>query len=155
MIEISIAQLNDNRAVLTMLNQVTLDLIEKGIRQWRYPWSALTIKQQVSLQKRYLLKESAQLIGSFNLGSAIQVDEISLPERSLVLAEIVLDPLQQGIGYSQEVFKYCIQQADEHGLDLYLASPTENTKLTKLFKQYHFDFYKQAEKTCLYRYHPQ
>ena len=152
MIEISVAQLSEQRAIIKLLNELTLDLFEKGIRQWHYPWRAETIQQQLGAQRRYVVKEGNELIGSFLLTSGTHYDPFAFPQKSLVLAEINFLPNYQGLGFSKDVFNYAIQQARLHHLPLYLASPVKHPKLERLFTAAQFELADRSPLVYLYRY---
>ena len=118
MVEIRKAQLSEVRPVVSMLNQATLDLMEKGIRHWRYPWSAAKVKQQIGLQQRYLLIQGQDLLGSFTLASRRHYEEFTLANKGLILSELILMPEAQTLDNEQLVIAYATEQAVINTLDL-------------------------------------
>lgn len=153
MVEIRKAQLSEVRPVVSMLNQATLDLMEKGIRHWRYPWPTAKVKQQIGLQQRYLLIQGQDLLGSFTLASRRHYEEFTLANKGLILSELILMPEAQTLDNEQLVIAYATEQAVINKLDLYLASPVKEPGLMSDLDAHHFELWDRSPSTYLYRYY--
>lgn len=53
--EIRLAELEDFQHVLTILNEASLHLQQKGINQWDYPWDEDKILNQINSKQSYVL----------------------------------------------------------------------------------------------------
>ena len=62
---IRLATLDDKETVLDVLNKVTLDLHDKGIQQWEYPWDADRLAIEIQMNYVYVLLKNEHIAGTF------------------------------------------------------------------------------------------
>ena len=62
---IRLATLDERDIVVDVLNKVTLDLHDKGIQQWEYPWNADKMAIDIQMNHVYVLLKDEQIVGTF------------------------------------------------------------------------------------------
>ncbi|MFB7155756.1 hypothetical protein [Lysinibacillus sp. NPDC056232] len=63
--DIRLAKIDDFSQLLYILNEVTLNLQQKGIHQWEYPWDKNKIINQLKNNFLYVLLVEEEIIGTF------------------------------------------------------------------------------------------
>lgn len=132
---ITLAKIADINLVTSILNNVTLDLLEKGVRQWRYPWPQDSIKREIGLHNVYLVKSNEIVVGSFFLGTLQQIETLGVMRKALYLSRIAVLPDYQGLEYGKSILTYCESLGLSAGLEVYFDCWSGNDKLKQFYQQ--------------------
>ena len=65
--EIRLAEKDDERTIIELLNNVTLCLHQKNINQWTYPWDFEEINIDIKNINIYVITIDKQIVGTFSL----------------------------------------------------------------------------------------
>ncbi|WP_314061846.1 GNAT family N-acetyltransferase [uncultured Vagococcus sp.] len=132
---ITLAKISDINLVTAILNHVTLDLLEKGVRQWRYPWQQGDIKKEIGLHNVYLVKSNNEIVGTFFLGTQQQIESLGVMEKALYLWRIAVLPDYQGMDYGKTILRFCEELGLSSGLTVYLDCWSGNDKLKRFYQE--------------------
>lgn len=80
--KIRLAKLDDLQQLLYILNTATLDLQQKGIHQWEYPWDNNKIVNQIKNNFLYVLFLDKKIIGTFCINDLNNINEFSVEVKS-------------------------------------------------------------------------
>lgn len=131
---INLAKLADGKVVTRLLNKVTLDLLEKGDRQWAYPWQVDTIEKEIGRGNVYLLTKEQRLVGTFFLQTITALAPLNLPKKSLYLSKMAVLPKEQGQDLGHLILEYCRGISETHALPVYLECLLSNQELRVFFE---------------------
>ncbi|WP_216829775.1 GNAT family N-acetyltransferase [Alkalihalobacterium elongatum] len=141
MMQIRLAQVEDLQQVLSVLNKVSLDLQQKGIRQWDYPWDEDKILDQINSKYTYVLSlEERNIIGSFCIHDIQQINEFSVGLTSKYLSQIAILPNYQGRNFGSKITAFARSLAKERNQSLYLDCWAGNEKLKAFYSNNGFEY---------------
>lgn len=131
---IRLAQLGDLDDIMNVLNEVTLDLNNKGIYQWTYPWGLQDIKQEIEQKHIYLVLSDQTVIGTFSI-KEIKKEQFELMQvGDLYLYRIAISPKLQGKKLGIKIIQFAIQYASEQFKSFYLDCWNGNEKLRHFYQ---------------------
>ncbi len=133
--KIILAKIADIDLVTSILNRVTLDLLEMGIRQWRYPWQQASVKKEIGLHNVYLVKAEENIVGTFFLGTKQKIESLGVTRKALYLSHIAVLPDYQGMSFGNTVLRFCEEAGLIAGLPVYLDCWSGNEKLKRFYQQ--------------------
>ena len=125
---IRLATVEDLNNIEKLLNNVTIDLIEKGIEQWHYPWS---LSWSDGL---YVLEIDEVIIGTFSISSLN--DHIVFPlgnKGDLYLHTIAIYPRYQENKLGLNIIRYVKNIAESSNVDIYLDCWNGSNNLKKFY----------------------
>ncbi|MBP1041708.1 GNAT family N-acetyltransferase [Vagococcus sp. BWB3-3] len=134
-VKIILAKIADIDLVTSILNRVTLDLLEMGIRQWRYPWQPASVKKEIGLHNVYLVKVGEEVVGTFFLGTQQQIESLGVTRKALYLSRIAVLPDYQGMSFGTTILRFCEEAGVIAGLSVYLDCWSGNEKLKTFYQQ--------------------
>ena len=128
------AALPDAFPVAGLLDEVTIQLHQRGILQWEYPWDPNKIKEDIRLGRVWACWDDSFLAGTFSLRA--------------------LHPSYQGMGIGRTLIHFACHLADSAQKDLYLDCWAGNHSLRKFYSSAGFDpigiFSEQDYKICVF-----
>lgn len=132
--KIKLAEKNNSNSILQLLNTVTLNLHNRGINQWEYPWKFDEIQLEIKEGHTYIVTIDDEIIGVFSVkdvGSSDGIDFIKWS--SMYLYRIAILPQYQGNNIGYEIIKYAHTLAGNSNKTLYLDCWAGNEKLKKFY----------------------
>lgn len=125
---IRLATVEDLSSIEKLLNNVTIDLLKKGIKQWDYPWS---LNHSDGL---YILEENKVIIGTFSINRLDNYMTFPLGNKGdLYLHTIAIHPMYQGNKLGLDIIKYVKSLSENLNVDIYLDCWNGNTNLKKFY----------------------
>jgi len=139
--EIRLADKDDIRTIVELLNNVTLCLHQKNINQWTYPWDSEEIVIDIKNRNIYVITIDKLIVGTFSLKDMDTnvVLHISEPN-NLYLYRIAILPQYQGKNVGLKVIKYACETSINSRKKLYLDCWSGNDKLKIFYSKAGFDF---------------
>ncbi|CAG9610609.1 GNAT family N-acetyltransferase [Pseudoneobacillus rhizosphaerae] len=131
--QIRLAKMNDLQKILSILNEATLDLQQKGIDQWDYPWNKNKIVNQIKNNSSYVLLDDDKIIGTFCITDIDHINEFSVNVGSNYLSQIAILPMFQGRKFGSEITNFSCSFAKEQNKTLYLDCWAGNEKLKEFY----------------------
>lgn len=131
---ITLARIADTSQVTSILNEVTLDLLEKGVRQWHYPWAQADIKKEIGLKNVYLVVDEGLIVGTFSIGTRQRIETLGIKEKALYLSRIAVLPDFQGMDYGKIILNFCQELGLSNRLAVYLDCWSGNDKLKQFYR---------------------
>ena len=151
------AALPDAFPVAGLLDEVTIQLHQRGILQWEYPWDPNKIKEDIRLGRVWACWDDSFLAGTFSLRplqKALYPSDQAAPDRRWYLYRIALHPSYQGMGIGRTLIHFACHLADSAQKDLYLDCWAGNHSLRKFYSSAGFDpigiFSEQDYKICVF-----
>ncbi|WP_054705064.1 N-acetyltransferase [Bacillus sp. JCM 19041] len=130
---IRLATEEDSEEIVLLLNETTVDLHQKGIMQWEYPWDKQMILNRITHSFIYVLEQDRQVIGTFYLTSQTVLNSSSLEGTSKYLGQIALKPAFQGQQLGSKMIKFALDLANQEKATLYLDCWAGNKKLKAFY----------------------
>lgn len=134
------ATMNDFAQIVTILNDVTLDLHKKGINQWAYPWESETIKEDVINNHSFVLEADGKIIGIFFICDIDTLSELVTVPASKYLYRIAILPEYQGTGMGRRITDFARSYAKEMDKPLFLDCWAGNVKLKQFYSDQGFAY---------------
>jgi len=134
-VEIRLAKIDDFSQLVYILNEVTLNLQQKGIHQWEYPWDNNKIKNQLKNNYLYVLLVEEEMIGTFCIYDIDNINEFSLDEKGKYLSQIAILPKFQGKNIGSAITKFSCIFVKELDKTLYLDCWAGNEKLKQFYSR--------------------
>jgi GNAT superfamily N-acetyltransferase len=131
--QIRLAKLEDLQVVLYILNETTLDLQQKGIHQWDYPWDNTEIVSQIKNNHSYILLVDEKIIGTFCINDINNINELSSDVRSKYLSQISILPEFQGKNFGSTIIDFACAHVKGLNKTLYLDCWAGNKKLKEFY----------------------
>ncbi|WP_078427653.1 GNAT family N-acetyltransferase [Alkalihalobacterium alkalinitrilicum] len=139
--QIRLAKVEELQRVLDILNEVTLDLKQKGINQWIEPWDENKVLDQINNHYIYVLLNSEETItGTFCLYDIDRIKEVSVGEISKYLSQIAILPKYQGRNYGSKITQFACSLVKEMNQTLYLDCWAGNDKLKEFYSNNGFEY---------------
>lgn len=139
--KIRLAEKNDISAVVELLDKVTLNLHQKNINQWIYPWNSEEIKLDIENRNVYVVLLDNLMVGTFSI-KILYIDvEIPVIEAdSLYLYRIAILPEFQGKNIGLEVTDYACRISSSFKKVLYLDCWSGNINLRNFYLKAGFNY---------------
>jgi GNAT superfamily N-acetyltransferase len=133
--EIRLARQEDVEGILSILNAASLDLLEKGINQWEYPWDEKVLVKQLGFL--YVGTVAGKVICTFGIKD---VKDLHVAESGKYLYQIAIHPEYQGKGYGPVITSWACQYSRSLGEELYLDCWAGNQKLKHFYSENGLDY---------------
>ncbi|WP_185903575.1 GNAT family N-acetyltransferase [Lysinibacillus sphaericus] len=133
--EIRLAKIDDFAQVVYILNEVTLNLQQKGIQQWEFPWDDNKIINQLKNDYLYVLLVEEEMIGTFCIYDIDNINEFSLDEKGKYLSQIAILPKFQGKNIGSAITEFACFFVKELDKTLYLDCWAGNEKLKQFYSR--------------------
>jgi GNAT superfamily N-acetyltransferase len=137
--QIRLADIEDLQEVLNILNETTLDLLQKGINQWDYPWDHTKIVNQIKNKSLYVLLVDEKIIGTFCINNIDTINELSVNFRSKYLSQISILPEFQGKKFGSAIIDFACSFILGLNQTLYLDCWAGNEKLKEFYSSNGFE----------------
>ncbi|MFT9598340.1 GNAT family N-acetyltransferase [Mesobacillus sp.] len=120
----------DVKDILSVLNAVSLTLLEKGINQWEYPWDEKVLLKHVGFL--YVGTVAGKVIATFGNKD---LNEWHVGKSGKYLFQIAILPEYQGKGFGTVITSWACQYARSLGKELYLDCWAGNQKLKQFYSE--------------------
>lgn len=131
--EIRLAKLKDLEQVVFILNEATLELQQKGIHQWEYPWDKNKIQNQIKNNYSYVLLRHNKIIGTFCINDIDYINDLTVDEESKYLSQIAILPKFQGRNVGSAINDFTCSFVKGLNQTLYLDCWAGNEKLKEFY----------------------
>lgn len=152
------AKIDDIAVIIKLLNNVTINLLEKGIKQWNYPWNKNEIEEDIRNKNIYVMIVNASLIGTFSIRKIEEGRHNVLENGDYYIYRIALLPEYQGCDLGKEIIEFACEFAREKGNVLYLDCWNGNEKLRGFYLkaglEYIGDYPEEDYFISIFRYTP-
>lgn len=140
-IEIRLAKKDDLIEVVELLNSVTLNLNEKNINQWSYPWSDADLINDLKNENIYVVLTDNLIVATFSLKD-MGINEVLhvIKPDNLYLYRIAILPEYQGKSIGNKITNYAFKISKNSNKALYLDCWAGNKKLKKFYTGVGFDY---------------
>lgn len=138
--EVKLAEKKNINELVKLLNIVTLNLHDKGINQWEYPWDCERIKKDVEEGNTYEIIIGHSMAATFSIKDVKNPRFPVIDKNSMYLYRIALLPSFQGNGTGFRVIKYAMQISRSLNKTLYLDCWAENEKLKSFYSNAGFSY---------------
>lgn len=140
--EIRLGDKNDLRTIVDLLNKVTLNLHQKNIKQWAYPWNFDEINIDIKNRNIYVITMNKRIVGTFSLkykdiNTVLHIND----QNNLYLYRIAILPEYQGKNIGLKVINYAFETSRNLRKILYLDCWAGNVKLKNFYSKAGFDFH--------------
>ena len=126
--EIRLAEEDDIRIIVELLNKVTLNLHQKSINQWTYPWDIEEINIDVKNKNIYMMTIDKLIVLHIN------------KPNNLYLYRIAILPGYQGKDIGLKIVNYAFKISRNLRKTLYLDCWAGNVKLKNYYSKAGFDY---------------
>ena len=131
--QIKLSKSEDLKLILFILNEVTMHLIEIGIRQWDYPWDEEKVADQIKNNSSYILLEKDEIIGVFCINEIDSINDYSVDAKSIYLSQIAILPEFQGRNLGSAIINFACCFVKSLNKTLYLDCWAGNEKLKEFY----------------------
>ena len=131
--QIRLSKSEDLKRMLYILNEVTLHLIEKGIRQWDYPWDEEKVADQIKNNYSYILLINDEIIGVFCMNEIDSINDFSVDAKSIYLSQIAVLQEFQGGNLGSAIINFACCFVNRLNKTLYLDCWAGNEKLKDFY----------------------
>lgn len=136
--QIRLAHLEDVDNIVALLNETTLDLHNKGIQQWTYPWNKDEIKQQVIDSTVYVSLAEGHIIGTFRIENTNR--PLFIDAEIYYLSQIAVSPAFQGGTIGSAITAFACSFAKKMNKALYLDCWAGNEVLKAFYQRNGFEY---------------
>ncbi len=134
MVQIRQAETQDSGLIVDILNRATNKLLEKGVRQWSWPWQLETINQAIKAREQVLGIENGEIVAVFKLSDRSENPAVEEARPgNLYLSQFAVDTLRQNQGVGKRVMQHVLSMAAKQNKTLYLDCWAGNTKLKTFY----------------------
>lgn len=152
------AREDEFQEVVDLLNEVSSDLVLKGIHQWPSPWESSLLKRAFYEEEVCVCREQGSLIGCFFIRRMKKLHDLSIEKESLYLSKIAIRPAFQGKSIGSKILQHAKMYARKQNTAMYLDCWAGNEKLNAFYSaqglEYVGDFAEEDYFIHIYRYHP-
>ena len=131
---IYLADKKDIDSLINVLNEATLKLLDKDIKQWTYPWPKIAIEKEIAQGQMFKLEIEHQIVGTFIIKPIHQLNTLSISENSLYVSRIAIIPNHQGKNIGRSIISFCHSFSKEQHKDMYLDCWAGNDRLKQFYK---------------------
>ncbi|WP_052759657.1 GNAT family N-acetyltransferase [Paenibacillus sp. DMB20] len=142
------AGLGQTEQIVYILNEVTLDLHRKGIKQWTYPWTIRDIEKDVHNNDVYVLWDGHRAIGTFTISVIDHICGMAVEQNSKYLSRIAVLPDYQGKNAGSKIMEFARSSVDGTPFSLYLDCWAGNANLKQFYSAHGMLYvgdYKEAD----------
>jgi len=137
---IRLANADDHKKVIYTLNKAALDLHNKGINQWDYPWDEDEVFYQIQSGYLYIVLIDEQVIATFGIKEINSLSDYLIEPASKYLFQIAILPEYQGKGYGPLITDWSCEIARRDHKALYLDCWAGNEKLKSFYQENGFNY---------------
>lgn len=137
---IRLANADDHKNVINILNKAALDLHTKGINQWDYPWDEDEVFPQIQSGYLYIVLVDGQVIATFGIKEINSLSNCLIEPGSHYLYQIAILPEYQGKGYGAGIIDWACENARENNKTFYLDCWAGNDKLKSFYQGNGFSY---------------
>jgi len=130
---IRLATINDKQNVLDILNKVTLDLHQKGINQWDYPWQANKCGIEIKKNYAYVLLIEDKIVGTFFIKDIDCLSDLKIYSKSKYLYQIAILPEYQRNNLGSVIMNFACSLVTGVNKTIFLDCWSGNDKLKKFY----------------------
>lgn len=131
---------DDYKNLIYVLNETALDLHNKGINQWDYPWNEIEVLNQIKSSYIYTVLVDEQVIGTFGIKDIYSLSVCQIQPNSQYFYQLAILPEYQGKGYGRAIIDWAHGYARETNRSLYLDCWAGNEKLKSFYKENGFQY---------------
>lgn len=155
--EIKLAVLEDLDGILGILNAATKKLLDLKVDQWKYPWEAALIEEDIRERLQYTVKDGDRIIAVFSIKDLISNPwEPENCAEQCYLYRIAVHPDAQGTGVGEAVCNWAKAYAVSRRKSVYLDCWAGNEKLKAFYIKAGFeklgDFPEENYQISVFRY---
>lgn len=144
--EIRLAQLDDKKAILSIIKNVVIDMSSQGIDQWDqiYP-NEEVVTEDILDREVYVASEDTVIIGVITLNEYQDEEYETIPwkyngDKILVIHRLCVDPKFQGAGIATKLLNFAEQFGKENNYSaIRLDSFTENKGACRLYEKHGYE----------------
>ena len=133
-------ELKDTDKLKELLDEVTMDLLERGIPQWQYPWDTTFLIKEISQNEVFGLFKNEELIGSFSMKKI---------ERGYYFYRLAISLYFRGNGETKNIIDFLNQRYTDQ-TEIYLDCYYKNQKLKTLYTAFGFVYIKDLPEEDYY-----
>lgn len=133
-------ELNETDKLKELLDEVTIDLLKRGIPQWQYPWDISFLTEEVIQNEVFGIFENKELIGSFSMKKI---------ESGYYFYRLALSPYFRGNGKTKNIM-FFLDQHYQNQTAIYLDCYYKNDKLRALYASLGFVYIKDLPEEDYY-----
>jgi ribosomal protein S18 acetylase RimI-like enzyme len=139
--ETRLAEKDDISIIVELLNKVTLNLHQKNINQWTYPWDFEEISIDIKNRNIYVITVDNLIVGTFSLKDMNTNSVLHIIEpNNLYLYRVAILPEYQGKNIGLEVTNYACEISRGLKKILYLDCWAGNVNLKNFYLKAGFNF---------------
>jgi ribosomal protein S18 acetylase RimI-like enzyme len=167
--EITLAKKSEAANIVSVLDEVTLTLLEKENNQWAYPWYCFDIEKEIERGYQYIVREADEIIAVFSIKP---VEEESSAKRDLLagladtdnkkscyLYRIAVLPEFQGKNIGKAICLFAVELSKREDLRIFIKCSEQNEYLNKFFRKAGFYYFgkvsESEEPSCIYSFSPE
>lgn len=134
-LKIGLARIDDTYSIVELLNKVTLNLHQKNINQWNYPWDYKEISMDIDKGNTYIITIDNLIIGTFSIKDLDISSSLPLnnDSNSLYLYRIAILPEYQGNNIGRKAIDYAYVISRSLKKSLYLDCWAGNVILKNFY----------------------
>ena len=133
-------ELKDTDKLKELLDKVTMDLLDRGIPQWQYPWDITFLIEEINQNDVFGLFKNEELIGSFSMKKI---------ERGYYFYRLAISPYFRGNGETKNIMDFLNQHYPKQ-TEIYLDCYYKNEKLKTLYTALGFVYIKDLPEEDYY-----
>lgn len=133
MSKIELADTGRTDEITELLNKVTLNLHEKGINQWTFPWDKDKLRTDIEERHVYVLMENDIVAGTFSMKHIDKFEPVPIESSSMYLYRIAVLPEYQGNNLGMKIMQFACQASEKLRKSLYLDCWAGNKKLRSFY----------------------
>ncbi|WP_423410222.1 GNAT family N-acetyltransferase [Heyndrickxia sp. MSNUG] len=137
---ITLANADDYKKLVYVLNETALDLHNKGIKQWEYPWNENEILNQIKSSYLYTVSVDERIIGTFGIKNIDSLSVCEIQPNSQYLYQLAILPEYQGNGYGRAIIEWACGYVREKDKALYLDCWSGNGNLKSFYQENGFHY---------------
>lgn len=138
--EIKLAEEDDIKIIVELLNKVTLNLHQKNINQWTYPWDFEELNADIKNRNVHVITADKLIIGTFSLKDMDDNVLHIIKPNNLYLYRIAILPVYQGKNIGLYAVNYACETSKHLRKILYLDCWAGNVKLKNFYLKAGFDY---------------
>lgn len=133
-------ELKETDKLKELLDIVTIDLLNRGIPQWQYPWDNVFLMKEVSENRVFGIFRNGQLIGSFSMKTI---------DHEYYFYRLAIAPYFQGNGVTKNIINFLNQYYPDK-TTIYLDYYYKNEKLKTIYESLGFHYVKDLPEEDYY-----
>jgi GNAT superfamily N-acetyltransferase len=126
--------------IIEILNKVTLNLHEKGVSQWTYPWVDDEIISDINKQRVYIMILDDTTSATFSIKDSSCVNADLIEANNNYIYRIAVLPEYQGKKLGLDIIKFALEYSKNTSKSLYLDCWAGNSNLRRFYSGAGFEF---------------